>query len=259
MSFQPLVGGGGMAGWRLLQRTSDQQIRLMAKDPAVKRAGDYFRDHIGSVKSADDLVGDYRLLRTALSAFGLEADINSRSLIRKVLESDLSDRSSLANRLTDKRYRQMAEAFGFGAGAKVVRDAGFAANIASRVVAAEFEKRVGAEDDTLRLALSARRELTSLAASSVSDNTKWYTIIGSTPLRTVFTTAFGLGSAFGRLPVERQLDQMKQSAQKVLGSSAVSAMTDPVVRDRLVERFLLRAQIDGGAGQQASLSLLISR
>ena len=37
MSFQPLVGQGGYAGWRLLARTGEAQKALVARDPQVAR------------------------------------------------------------------------------------------------------------------------------------------------------------------------------------------------------------------------------
>ena len=101
MSFQPVVGQGGYAGWRLLARTGEAQKALVARDPQVARDTALVRAKLGQVGSAEELVSDFRLLRTTLSAFGLEADASNRFFIRKVLESDLDDPKSLANRLGD--------------------------------------------------------------------------------------------------------------------------------------------------------------
>ena len=64
--------------------------------------------------SAADLVADRRLLKVALGAFGLEGEIDKKAFVRKILEEGTADPASLANRLTDKSYYKLAEAFGFG-------------------------------------------------------------------------------------------------------------------------------------------------
>lgn len=114
MSFTVTLPISGYAGWKLLKRTQSQQQALLAQNPAQQRDEDYFRQKISSVKTAEDLVSDRRLLRVALGAFGLSADLNNKFFIRKVLESDTLDSKSLASKLSDKRYKEMAEAFGFG-------------------------------------------------------------------------------------------------------------------------------------------------
>lgn len=181
MSFQPIIGGGGYAGWKLLARTGEMQKKLVAQDAEVVRDTRHFRENFDDVKTAEDLVSDYRMLRTALSAYGLEADTNNRYFIRKVLESDLDDPKSLANRLGDKRYRALAEAFGMGKGG--ARAKGLVDTVAERHVVAELERRVGNVDGNLRLAMNAKRELAAVGESDSSDTTRWYNILGSVPLR----------------------------------------------------------------------------
>ena len=72
MSFQVFTGGGGLPGWALLNRTGDRQRELVGNDPQVRRATEYYRDKIGEISSADDLLSDFRLLNVTLQTFGLE-------------------------------------------------------------------------------------------------------------------------------------------------------------------------------------------
>ena len=239
MSFQPVIGGGGYAGWRLLSRTLDTQKAMVARDPAIARDHSHIREKIAKIATSDDLTADYRLLKTALSAFGLEADLDKKAFIRKVLDSDPKDPKSLANRLSDKRYRAMAEAFGFAAGK--TRPAALGEDIVQRHVSAELERRIGTVDGNLRLALNASRELATLGRSASSDNARWYTILGSLPLRKVFEGALGLGGAFGKLPIDRQLDELRDRTEKLTGSSSPSAFAEPAMVEKIVQRFLLRA------------------
>ncbi|MBB1491716.1 DUF1217 domain-containing protein [Paracoccus sp. MC1854] len=255
MSFQPVVGQGGYAGWRLLARTGEAQGALVARDPRVARDTAHVRAKLGEVGNAEELVSDFRLLRTSLSAFGLEGDANNRFFIRKVLESDLSDPKSLANRLSDKRYRAMAEAFRFGSGGSP--SANLAGEIVGRHVSAELERRVGTIDGNLRLAMSAERELKALGASASSDNTRWYNILGSAPLRKVVEGGLGLGADFGKLPIDRQLAEMKTRSGKLFGSDSPSVFAEASNVEKLIQRFLVRAQAISPAQSSYNAALVL--
>ncbi len=80
---------------------------------------DYYSANIGSVTSVDQLLDDTRLIRYALTAFGLDPDVQSRATIRQVLTSDLSDPNSFANTLSNGRYKVFADAFNFAADGSV--------------------------------------------------------------------------------------------------------------------------------------------
>lgn len=255
MSFQPIVGQGGYAGWRLLQRTGELQRSLVAKELSVARDVAYVRERLDSTETAEALVADYRLRHTALSAFGLEDDVNNRFFIRKVLESDLDDPKSLANRLGDKRYLALAEAFGFGAGSGPGKD--LADEIAVRHISAELERRVGTLDGNLRLAMNAQRELARIGESAASDNIRWYNIIGSAPLRKVVEGALALTSDFIKLPVEKQVEQLKQRTAAMFGSGSPSVFGDPENLEKLIQKFLIRAEMISPVQSSYSAALLL--
>ena len=100
--------------------SSDMQRSLdrVAADPVTKREAEYYKSHIGQVKSVDEFLDDYRLYSYAMKAYGLEDQIYSKALMKKVLESDLNDTKSFANKLSDDRYREFAKAFSFPAASK---------------------------------------------------------------------------------------------------------------------------------------------
>jgi len=80
--MQPLIPLGGYAGWRFLSASLDTQLSRFAESPVAARDMDYFRQEIGKITSAEDLVSDFRLLRVALGAFGLQDDLPNRAFIR---------------------------------------------------------------------------------------------------------------------------------------------------------------------------------
>lgn len=113
MTYVPFIQGTGLAAWTMLNRTRDQQQDAFEQSPQFARDIQTFKDRIGSIQTADDLMNDWTMLRVSLGAFGLDEDINNRAFIRQVLESDMADETSFANRLSDKRYAAMATTFGF--------------------------------------------------------------------------------------------------------------------------------------------------
>jgi hypothetical protein len=249
MSFQPVVPFGGIAGWQFLKRTMDTQRAAFDAAPSRQRDIDYFRQNIGKVTTAEQLVDDRRLLSVALGAFGLDDDINSKAFIRKVLEEGTLDRGALANKLTDSRYREFSAAFGFGNGV-LPRTAlsGFADEIGSAYLRRQFETGVGESDQTMRLALTLERELPGIASRDVGEDTKWLTVMGNPPLRRVFETAMGLPQSFGALDLDRQLVEFRERGERLFGLSSFVDFADPEKQEELMRVFLARAQISGGFG-----------
>ncbi len=253
------VGATGLLGWKIVQRTEARQIETVARDPVVQRSVTYFRENIARAAKAEELVKDYRLLSTALSAFGLEADLPNKAFIQKVLESDTSDKSSLVNRLADKRYLRLAEAFGYGADkpAKNLAD-----TVGTAFVQREFERRIGESDENLRLGLNARRELQQLAGRDSSDRTLWFEVIGNAPLRKVFQGAFGFSASYGRLPIDRQLEEYTKASERLLGTSSFKDMSSPETVDKLIRTFMARSQLEANPvanRYSAALTLLTNR
>lgn len=245
MSFSPILISSGYSGWSFLNRTLTSQKASFAQSPELKREEDYFRARIGSVKTADDLVGDRRLLAVALTAYGLENDLDSKAFIKKILTDGTLKTTALANKMADKQYVRFSAAFGFG-DFSVPRTqlSTFADEVLTAYKARQFESAVGQQDGDLRLALYAQRELPALAKKSGSDDAKWFTIMGSTPLRTVVQAALGLPSSTAKLDVDQQLGIFKDRAQKIFGASTVAQFTDSAKMEVMVRRFLVKTQAD---------------
>jgi hypothetical protein len=247
MSFIPALPATGFAGWALLKRTKAAQEAAFAAQPAQRRDAEHFAARAPALRGVDDLMGDRRLLGVVLGAYGLEADLPNRFFIRRVLSENPADPAALVNRLADKRYRALAEGAGFGAG-NPARRPGFAERILGMWQGRSFEVAVGRQDDALRLALNAERELATLAVTGSRDDARWFAVMGNPPLRKVFETAFGLPVAFGRLDIDRQLSTLRQKAEAAFGDPSLGQFQSREKREALIQRFLLRAEASGGAG-----------
>ena len=244
MTFQPVLPIGGFAGWSFLKRTLPAQQAAQQALSVNQRDEAYFRDKIGKIDTADQLVSDKRLLRIALTAFGLEADVNNTAFIRKVLQDGTIRDGGLANRLADKQYQKLSAAFGFG-DFSVPRNklSDFADKILATYRARRFETAVGEQNNTYRLALNAEREIPALAAGTMSETAKWFTILGNPPMRQVMQAALGLPKSISAIDIDQQVAVMKTRAEAAFGNATVSQFADPQKLDALVRRYLVRADV----------------
>ncbi|WP_156421755.1 DUF1217 domain-containing protein [Aureimonas ureilytica] len=103
-----------LLNYRLYTNNMAQTLERLSSQEQVKRDKSYYEENIGKVTSVDQFLGDYKLYSYAMKAYGLEDQISAKGMIRKVLQSDLTDSSSYANKLADQRYRDFASAFSFG-------------------------------------------------------------------------------------------------------------------------------------------------
>ncbi|AGT09248.1 DUF1217 domain-containing protein [Paracoccus aminophilus] len=243
MSFSPFIGSGAYLGWSILNRNLSAQKGRLSNSPDTLREQLYFSEKSKKTNNIDDLLSDYRMLRFALTSFGLEGDISNKAFIKKVMTSDLNDNRSFANRLGDKRYAELAKEL-----SGLSRNEGISLEvrnqISNRYVDKKFETLVGEQDNNLRLALSGRAEISLIASSTSSESTKWYLTLASKPLKEILLGAFGFDKSFGKLPLDRQISDLKVKMQKTFGCSNIEIFKDGDNIEKLMKNFLLRRQLE---------------
>lgn len=142
--------------YRALAADLPKTLARTASQTQVARDADYYRANIGKITSVDDFLKDQRLYTYAMKANGMSDMIYAKAFMRKVLESDLSDSSSFANALVDKRYVAFAKAFNFGTDGKVV-------------AASTLVQSTAQEDETLGLYSEHRVRSGETAATEVQN------------------------------------------------------------------------------------------
>jgi hypothetical protein len=105
----------------MVNRDIKGNLARVSTSQTVERERQYYNDNISKITTLDDFLKDYRLYSYAMKAHGLEDMTYAKAFMKKVLESDLSDENSFANKLTDQRYRQFATAFQFSSGTAVTQ------------------------------------------------------------------------------------------------------------------------------------------
>lgn len=243
MSYQPVVIGTGIAGWRFLQATMERQEASFAASTTIRNDADYFARTIGKIHSAEALVSDRRLLAVALGAFGLGDDIDNRFFLRRILEEGTSARDALANRLADSRYADFSRAFGFGPDETPQTGLpDFSSSIISRFQSQSFEQAVGTQNEAMRVALFTNRELSDPTRMSRSDDAAWFKMMAAPPLRQFFETALGFPSAISQLDLDKQLEMFRAKARQTFGTDRFEDLKSPVMREKMTNLFLARDQ-----------------
>jgi Protein of unknown function (DUF1217) len=259
MSFQPVLPLSGYTGWGFLKRTMVRQQAAQQALPAQTRDEAYFRDKIGKADTAEKLVNDKRLLRIALTAFGLEGDVNNKAFIQKILEGGTLKEGSLANKLADKQYTKLAAAFGYG-DFSVPRTAisTFPDEILTQYRTKSFETAVGEQNNTYRLAMNAEREIPALAVKTSSETAKWYTVLGNAPLREVMQTALGLPKSFSSIDIDQQVSVLKARSEAIFGSADLSQFKDTTKMEALTRRYLLQSEIQGQTASNSPMATALA-
>ncbi|THF50948.1 DUF1217 domain-containing protein [Allorhizobium terrae] len=99
----------------IITRDMKTSLNRVAQEKQVTRDSQYYKDNIGKIKTVDDFMANDRLYQYSMKANGLEDMIYAKAFMKKVLESDLTDKDSYANKLADSRYRNFAASFNFSA------------------------------------------------------------------------------------------------------------------------------------------------
>ena len=142
----------------IVNNTTAQQAAV-AREPQTKSATAYYLANIGKVTSIKEFTGDSRLLNYALKAYGLEDQTDAKGLITKVLEGGVSSSKSLANTLSDQRWRAFAKAYDFaGQGAAATAATGATTGATALYTEQTLEDQAGTTNAGVQLALYFTRQ-----------------------------------------------------------------------------------------------------
>jgi len=217
---------------------------MTATEPAVKSATQYYQANIGKITSVRDFVANYRLLSYALDAYGLGDQVHNAALITKVLEGGVSNPKSLANTLSDSRWKAFATAFDFvGKGATSVSSASAVKTTVSDYGEQQLESDQGSQDVGVQLALYFQR-----VASTV---TSAYGILADPNLLEVVQTIFGLSP-------DANASSIDAEAHALSKLMPLSSLQDPKKLRSLTERFTAMYDQNYGPSSGATTSLTVS-
>ncbi len=215
--------------------------KMVASEPAVKTATAYYAANIGNVKSISDLVGNYRLLSYALSAYGLGDQVNNKALVTQVLEGGYTSSKALANTLSNPNWKKFAQAFDFlGSGASSISTSTAVATTEAAYGEQTLESQQGQQDVGVQLALYFNRVAPTVTSA--------YGILGDKNLLEAFQTIFGV-----TLNSNGNIDA---NAAIINRTMPIKDLQDPTKLKQLTARFTAEyTLLYGPGGQNASTPL----
>ena len=185
----PVTGRNGLpmlstyTSYNLIAKDMLKSLNRTAGETINAREAAYYKENIGKVASVDAFLDDYRLFSYAMKAYGLEDMLYAKAFMHKVLESDLSDPNSFANKLTDERYRGFASAFSF------------TASTATAQTEAQLDEVIGLYSATAANAGAAIQEETRYYNIVIDKVTGVDQLLNNDRLRNYIFTAFGIDPA----------------------------------------------------------------
>lgn len=207
--------------------STDKTEASIRKEPTFIRDVAALKAAIAKAKTPDDLLKDTRVAPLLLQGLGLGDQASYTGLARKALQSKLTDTKSLANVLTDTRWKTAAKTLDFAAsGLTKLKDSKTLDSIIDGMV------------DYRRLtAISEKSQAVSdaLYISTLPDTVPdVYSVLGDAVMRRVATTLAGLPDELAVLPVESQAASLKARFD-------VSQFGDAKKRTALIQRYLVTA------------------
>lgn len=185
--------------YRTISSNLDRSLSTISNKPEVQREIAYYKSKIGSIKSIDDFMGDTRLYNFVMKAFGLGDMAYAKAFVRKVLEGGIDDSDSLANKLTDLRYRDLVTTFNFAryGDATTVFDRA-QQGVIDKSIRQNLEETTGKDSEGARMALYFSRKAPSL--------TSVYGILADKALLQVTLTKLQLPDSFSLLSLDKQAE-----------------------------------------------------
>lgn len=227
--------------YKLISADLATSLKRVAEQPDVKRESEYYLAKIGSIKSVDAFFADSRLYNYAMKAHGLEDMAYAKAFMRKVLTEGVDTADAFANKLSDSRYKELAESLNFARHGEAATSFERAQKgVVDKYSRQTLEVSAGNENTGVRLALYFER-----MASSISSG---YSIIADDAISQVVRTALQLPTEFVGTDVDRQAAYYEDVLD-------LADFQDPVKVGTFLERFTAMWELDNPSGSYDPLTV----
>ncbi|SEN25969.1 DUF1217 domain-containing protein [Palleronia pelagia] len=221
-----LAGLGTPLAVRLVDSTRPQQLDLIRRDALNARQIEAFEERVGDIRSPADFVEDTEVYTFVMRAFDLEDQIFGKAMIRKMLESDISDPKALVNRLTDPRLRELHQAFAFNPESQLsvkVLSEDWKQGIVDRFAERMLINNADEGSRGAGLVLEFRNRVSKI------DN--WFDVLKNRDVSEFMRTALGLPKEIVQLDIDKQVSIFKAKFD-------LEDLKDPEKVDKLVGKFM---------------------
>jgi len=196
----------------------------ISEKPNIAREVEYYKENISNIKSIDDLMNDTQIYATVMRAYGLEDMAYAKGFMRKLLEGGTDDPESMANKLTDTRYKNLVSDFNFVRhGEATTAFDRTQSGVIDNLYSQRIEADAGLQNGGARLAIYFQRKSEDVETP--------YALLADTALLKFIQTTYSFPETMSLLPIEKQAAMIEEKLD-------VSDLKDPEFVDNLVNRFL---------------------
>lgn len=207
------------------ERNQTQDVKATTVQPMVKTAIAQFTQAVNSAKSMTQLLANPAFMNVLLTANKMSDQIGYTALATQALTSNLSNSSSLANTLTDTRWKTLAGSYNFSStGLSSFQNPATIASIANAYATATWETGQDTVTPGLSNALSFKTQASTI--TSVDQ------ILGNPTLRTVVTTALGI-------PQQIAFQDLGAQENAISSQLNISQFKDPKFVESFTQRYLI--------------------
>ena len=107
------LGQNPVTALQQAEQNETQDVKATAEQPAVQRDIAAFTTAVQSATSPQQLLSNPAAMKVLLTANGLADQLPYTALAQKALLSNVSDATSLANTLSDTRWKAVAQTYDF--------------------------------------------------------------------------------------------------------------------------------------------------
>jgi hypothetical protein len=181
-------------------------------------------------------------MKVLLTANGMKDQIGYTALATKVLTSDLTDPNSLANRLTDTRWKTLATTYNFAAnGLKAIQTPATIASIADGYAKVTWQ----ATQDSITPGLSNALAFKAKASTITSVDQ----VLGDPIMREVITMALGI-------PKQIAFQTLGAQEQAISTRIDLTKFKDPKFVETFTQRYLIANAADNAGSSSATPDIM---
>lgn len=210
--------------YKLFAADSERALDRIQSKPQIAREVEYYKENVVSIKSVDDFVNNDRIFSTVMQAYGLEEMTYAKGFIRKLLEGGIDDPESMANRLTDPRYQELAEDFNFvKTGEATTAFNKVTVGVVDKFYQQNLEVEAGDQNAGVRLAMYFQRKAEDIESP--------LNLLADAALLQFVQTAYSL-------PTQMSFQSLDKQVELIEDKFDIEDLKDPEKLDEMVDRFL---------------------
>ena len=236
-------GGSGnpVQALQSAERNQTQDVKITAAKPMVTAAIGAYTAAVNSAKSVTQLLANPAFMNVLLTANGMADQIGYTALATKALTSNLSDPTSLANTLSDTRWKTAAKNYNF-ASASLASFQNPAAIAAMANLYATVTWQTGQDTVTPGLANALAFKTQASTITSVDQ------ILGNPTMRSVVTTALGI-------PQQIAFQSLNAQQQAIATRVDIANFKNPKFVETFIQQYLIANAQNAASSSSSTPSL----